>query len=97
MVPGRDENGRFKKGAYKGGPGRPKRQIEDDFMQLLSGAVTREDWIAICIKAVEQARRGDAVARKWLADYLIGPPVERKEISGENGGAITLKVIYDEK
>ena len=66
-------------------------------MRLLKDAVTKDDWLSICFKAVEQARRGDAVARKWLSDYVIGPPVERKELTGADGGAITLKVIYDEK
>jgi len=35
---------------------------------------TAEDWKAIVGKAIEQARRGDATARKWLADYLVGEP-----------------------
>lgn len=91
---GRDDRGRFAKG-YKGGPGRKKRQVEDDFMRLLTGAVTKEDWITIVIKAVEQARRGDSVARKWLSDYLIGPPVERKELTGANGGVIRVTLIGD--
>lgn len=89
---GRDDKGRFSKG-YKGGPGRKRRQVEDDFMRLLVGAVTKEDWIEICIKAVRQARAGDSVARKWLADYLIGPPVERKEITGKDGNALRIEIV----
>ncbi len=44
---------------------------------------TAEDWQAIVAKAVEQAKRGDSVARKFLADYLIGPPVEHKDVQGD--------------
>ena len=95
MVP-RDDKGRFPKGVSGNPTGRKKRQVEDDFMQLLKGAVTREDWIEICIKAVRQARSGDAVARKWLADYLIGSPVQRMEHSGAEGGPIQyVEVVLD--
>ena len=53
------------------------------------------DWDAIIGKAVDQAKRGDAMARKFIADYLIGAPVQKNE--NENSGEITLRVIYDEK
>ena len=90
---GRDKNGQFKKGEYKGGPGRPKKEREVEYYRILTMRCTREDWDAIVDKAVKQAKGGDSVARKWLADYLIGPPVERKEISGPDGDVIrvTLK------
>lgn len=91
----RETNGQFKKGVSGNPKGRPKRQREIEYYRLLETAVTKEDWIAICIKAVEQARRGDAVARKWLSDYLIGPPVERKEVTGKDGGIIRVTLTGD--
>jgi hypothetical protein len=33
-----------------------------------------ESWRAIIAKAVEQARDGDAKARKWLSNHLVGKP-----------------------
>ncbi len=90
----RDERGRFVKGG-PGGPGRPKREREIEYYRIMESAVSPADWRAICQKAVEQAKRGDPVARKWLSDYLVGPPVERKEISGIDGGAIYI-VAWDE-
>jgi len=96
MVP-RDDKGRFPKGVSGNPSGRKRRQVEDDFMLLLMGAVTREDWIEICIKAVRQARSGDPVARKWLADYLIGSPIQRMEHSGAEGGALDIVVTYVNK
>jgi len=92
MVP-RDDKGRFPKGISGNPTGRKKRQVEDDFMRLLTGAVTRDDWIEICIKAVRQARSGDPVARKWLADYLIGSPVQRMEHSGKDGDVIKVTLV----
>ena len=91
----RDENGRFIKG-NGGGPGRPRKEREVEYYRIMQLHVTPDRWGKIVQKALEQAERGDAVARKWLADYLIGPPVERKEVTGDNGGPIILKVVYDE-
>ena len=36
-------------------------------------------WAKIIITAVDQATQGDWRARKWLGDYLMGPPVQRVE------------------
>ena len=41
--------------------------------------VTPARWEAIVLSAVEQAEAGDRHARKWLGDYLMGPPVQRVE------------------
>lgn len=88
---GRDESGKFKKGEYRGGPGRPKAEREAAYMRILSQAVKPEDWIEIVDRAVLDAKRGDATARKWLADYLIGPPVQKNE--NENSGAMIIRII----
>ena len=85
----REENGKFAKG-NPGGPGRPKKEREERFYEITLTAVTFDDWKAIVTKAKDQAKRGDAVARKWLADYLMGPPVQRNEITGKDGGAIII-------
>jgi len=76
--------------------GRPKKAKEEQYYRIMTTACTVSDWEAIVKKAVEQAKRGDGTARKWLADYIIGPPIERKEITGENGGALKIQVIYDD-
>ena len=69
----RDSNGRFQKGR-KGGPGRPRRAIESDYLAKLSEAVLLSAWQEIVAKAVEDAREGDHAARVWLANYLVGKP-----------------------
>jgi hypothetical protein len=88
----RDKQGHFIKG-NGGGPGRPKRPKEEKYWRILLTSVSADDWRAIVDKAVEQAKRGDAVARKWLADYLVGPPVERKEITGADGKALRIEIV----
>ncbi len=88
----RDKNGRFVKG-NGGGPGRPKKEREVEYYRILQFRCTPDRWQKIIDKALEQAERGDAAARKWLADYLIGPPVERKEVTGADGGDVIVKII----
>jgi hypothetical protein len=77
----RDENGRWLKG-HSGNPnGRPKKEREERYYEILMTACTFKDWRAIIKVAVEQAKDGDAQARKWLSDYLIGPAPQ--EIKGD--------------
>lgn len=73
-MPERDERGRFVKGGYKGGPGRPPRQVETDYMAITIGQVTPEYWQAITKRAIHDAIKGDRDARRWLSDYVLGKP-----------------------
>jgi len=88
----RDGNGRFVKG-YGGGPGRPKKAREVRYSEIMQTACSFKEWRAICKKAVEQAKRGDATARKWLSDNLIGVPKQRMELSGPDEGKITIEYV----
>ena len=81
----RDVNGRFVKGGG-GGPGRPPRKKEERFLEVSIAAVSLKDWRAIIKKATEQAKLGDTQARKFLADYLLGPPQQRLDVT--SGGEI---------
>ena len=68
---GRDEHGRFAPG-NAGGPGRPRRAVERDYLATLAEACPPETWQRIVERAVADAKNGDATARAWLAKYLIG-------------------------
>jgi len=70
----RDEKGKFVKGSSGNPNGRPKRAREEKYYEILINSVTFQDWAQIVRKAADQARRGDGMARKWLADYLVGQP-----------------------
>lgn len=91
----RDENGKFVKGSSGNPRGRMPKEREEKFYEITMNACTYKDWEAITRKAVEQAKRGDAVARKWLADYLIGAPVQRTEVSGKDGNELTIRFVND--
>jgi hypothetical protein len=70
----RGEKGQLKKGSVLNPKGRPKKSREIRYHEITLNTCSFDDWQAIVAKAVEQAKRGDAVARKWLADYLVGVP-----------------------
>lgn len=93
----RDEAGKFIKGASGNPHGRPKKEREERFYEILVTTVTFDRWKRIVAKAADQAERGDQAARKWLADYLVGAPIQRQEITGANGGEVVLRVVYEDK
>ena len=86
-----DENGKFKKG-NKASPGRGSKQREVRYSEILQSTCTFKEWGEICQKAVDQAKRGDSIARKWLSDNLMGLPVQRTELTGKDGSDLIPKV-----
>jgi len=50
-------------------------------MHRLTTACSLAKWTKICRKAVADAIAGDAIARRWISDYLLGKPVQRVEVS----------------
>lgn len=88
----RDAKGRFVKG-WNGGPGRPPKEREEKYYSIAMNTVTYSDWAKIIAKAAEQARRGDAQARKWLSEYLA-PQALRLEHSGADGGLLKVLIEY---
>ena len=86
----RDHMGRFAAG-NSGGPGRPKRQAEEDYLQTLSERVPLALWAEIVDKAASDAAAGDAKARDWLSKYLMPQPG-----ADEGGGLRPLVVEFVE-
>jgi hypothetical protein len=76
-------NGRTSRGQFApsnpGGPGRPRRATERDYLAALSEACPPGVWREIIERAVIDAKDGDAKAREWLARYLIGGPKQEAE------------------
>ena len=91
----RDSKGRFVKGngaakGNKGGPGRPPKAREERYYEITVSTVTYNQWERIVRKAAQQAERGDATARKWLADYLVGTPEQNLNL----GGGLTHRIVF---
>ena len=69
------------------------RRTESDYMSTLLDVVTLEEWRAVVEAALTAAKAGDAGARNWLAQYLVGksgttaqPPLETvaRQLSGRD-------------
>ena len=80
----RKANGQFASGISGNPKGRPPKEREERYYKITTTAVTFGDWRAIIKTAVAQAKEGDATARKFLADYIIGPPAQHHDITTSN-------------
>jgi hypothetical protein len=67
----RNLNGTFAPG-NAGGPGRPRRSVEREYLAALVEAVSPADWRAIVARAVADAKGGNPKAREWLSKHLLG-------------------------
>jgi len=68
---GRTPRGTFAAG-NPGGPGRPRRKIEADYLKALTETVPPGRWRRIVERAAADAEAGDATARSWLGRFLLG-------------------------
>ena len=91
---GRDNQGRFSKG-NPGGPGRPRRAVEEDYLAALSDQLSIERWENIVSKAIEDAENGDHKARDWIARYALGPSPKVAEM-GLQGALRLFQLAVDE-
>jgi len=81
MSDNRDSSGRFIKGVSGNPGGRPIDQSK--YLKKIDTAITFKEWRCIILKAIEQAKRGDAKARQWLSDYLLGKAPQALNITGD--------------
>jgi hypothetical protein len=68
---GRNGNGRFTHG-NPGGPGRPRRPVEHEYLARLNAVVTLDVWQQIVQRAAQDALEGDSKARDFVAKYVLG-------------------------
>ena len=79
----RNTNGTFATG-NPGGPGRPRRTVEREYLGAMLDAISLDDWRTIIGKAVEDAKSGNSKARDWLARYVLGPePLKPSEMAAD--------------
>ena len=88
----RNTDGTFSTG-NAGGPGRPRRHVELEYLGMLADACTPERWQRIVEAACVAAEAGDTQARNWLSRYLLGdtPPtlfeLARRDVAGVTADA----------
>ncbi len=91
MNAGRDTKGRFAPG-NGGGPGRPRRAIERDYLAKMSENISLDDWGEIIRKAVADAKLGDARARDFVARYALGEtPGTLRELAAREAVGLTVR------
>ena len=73
--------GGFQKGQSGNPKGRAPKTKEEKLRKVLVSTVTLKDFREIVKKASDLAKRGDAPARKWLSDYLLGPPQQNLDVT----------------
>lgn len=61
--------------------GRPKRPDRERYAKIMREVLTDDKWAEICNRAVKDAIDGSHPARRWLADYSIGPPIKQSELT----------------
>lgn len=64
--------GRRKQGLIRGTGAH--RRTEADYMGALLDTVSLDDWRDVVAATLQRAKQGDAQARAWLAQYLVGKP-----------------------
>ena len=94
----RDPRGRFLPG-NPGGPGRPPRAIERDYLSMAADTVTPEQWQTLVENALEDAKSGDAKARDWISRICLGakPPSLKEVATKEALGISSADEIEAEK
>jgi hypothetical protein len=87
----RTPHGQFAKG-NPGGPGRPRRAIERDYVAAIADVCTLERWRQVTERAVSDAIAGDAKAREFLARYLVGDkPRGLTDLAVKEAGGVTAE------
>src|SRR6516225_4348255 len=84
----RNRQGQFALG-NPGGPGRPRRAVEREYLAALSEAVSLDDWREIVKATAEAAKKGDGKARNWLTRYLLGEkPISLADLAADEAAEV---------
>jgi len=67
---GRNANGTFSKG-WKGGPGRPAKEVERDYLLAFRSACSPQDLAEVVATVLRVAKSGDMVAARLLLNYCL--------------------------
>jgi hypothetical protein len=74
--------------------GRDKKEKEDQYRRIALSAITPEEFEYLWHNVIlVRARKGEYAYVKLVMDYYIGPPVERKEVTGVDGNALQILLI----
>jgi hypothetical protein len=89
----RDKAGRFIKGVSGNPNGRPPKEREEKYTEILKNAVTFEQFGRVVKRIADKAEKGDMQASKLLMELLTIPMAKRIEITGADGGPVSITQI----
>lgn len=91
---GRHTNGTFAPG-NPGGPGRPRRAVEREYLAALLDVIPLDVWKEIVSKAVDSAKLGDAKARDWIARFVLGTetPLKPSELAADEVDVTAEEIV----
>jgi len=83
----RDSRGRFTRGncAGRGNHGGRPKHYATEYADVMKQGLTLKSWRKIVDRAIEQAIEGDHRARQWLAEYVMGKPIQLIAADVQNG------------
>ena len=88
LEPGRRTDGTFAPGNKFGlgnqGGRRTMTAHMNRFLDVLVEQVTDGDLLAITRKVIDQAKKGQPEARRFLYEYVVGKPTQRQEVASSD-------------
>lgn len=94
MANGRDRRGRWAKGTTGNPNGRPRKVIEEKYLEAFRQAVTIDDLIVILKEGLSKAKKGNLPWAQFICDYLIGKPTQYVTADVATDGQHHLKIEY---
>lgn len=88
-----------KRGGVRPGAGRKPgvpNKMRLEFRELWDEAIADDEKKGIYRKIYNLASSGDLAAIKLFLEYEVGKPTERREIVGDGGGDVAIKVIFED-
>lgn len=75
--------------------GRPKKRLLDEVLTELLEAADSGDAIEIAKALIAKAKGGDSLSAKLVAERTQGKPMQKVEVTGENGGPLQARVAIE--
>ena len=88
----RGPDGRFKKGASGNPAGRSPRATEAEYLDALKSTLPIDRFQRIVDQYARRAEKGDTRAAEVLFKYVL-PQVQKVQHSGDDGGAIIIRLV----